>query len=91
MNDQNSVRKLNPNHPVAQFMDTEWVKIVALLMYREGAAKTVIPEDVITKFVSHPGTHNVAIRFVDGIGIEIFLVDDEAAECLARKEGGLPV
>ena len=85
------VRKLNPNHPVTQFMDTEWAKIVALLMYRDGITETVIPDEVVTRFADDPQGCNVAIKFTDGVGIEIFLVDDQEAERLARKEGGLPV
>jgi hypothetical protein len=85
------VRKLNPNHPVTQFMDTEWAKIVCLLMYREGVTRTVIPDDVVTRFADNPKGHNVAIKFTDGVGIELFLVDDKEADRLARKEGGLPI
>jgi len=90
MNDHEPVRKLNPNHPVTQFMDTEWVKIIGLLMYRDSVTKIVIPEDMVTRFADETQGHNVAIRFTDGVGIELFLVDDAEAARLARKEGGLP-
>jgi hypothetical protein len=91
MSNHEPVRKLNPNHPVTQFMDTEWVKIVGLLMYRDGITKTVIPDYVVTKFAGEKNGHNVAIRFIDGIGIELFLIDDKEAARLAHKAGGLPI
>lgn len=85
-----TVSERNPNHPVTQFMSTEWVKIVALLMFMEGSTKVVIPADVVTKFSEERDGHNIAIKFTDD-GIELYLVDQQEGERLARREGGLPI
>lgn len=72
------MESLNPNHP------DHWHKIAALLMIQMGKTKTIITPQEIERLDGC----NIFIRFNDSTGIELFIVDDEEAARLARKEGG---
>ena len=81
--------ELNPNHKATQAAHDHWHKIAALMMWKMGVREYVItPDEVKCAFDEQL---NIAIQFDDVIGVRLFLVDDEAAVALARKEGGLPV
>lgn len=81
---------LNPNHPVTQAMATEWHKIVALLMFAEGVDAQTISENDVKRWALEREGWSVAIKFKDGVGIQLFLVDPAEAARLVRKEGGRP-
>ena len=85
-------RELNPNHATTEFMRNEWVKIVALLMLRDGVTRTTITPEVVARHTAATAPPLVvAIEINDDEGIILRLVSlDEAAE-LAKREGGLPV
>lgn len=92
------MRELNPNHPVTTAAHDLWHKVAALLVRRvvkaEGAdastgADVVIAESEIAD-LAQAAAHNITIRFVDGVGIVLHMVDDVEAARLARQEGGLP-
>ena len=80
--------ELNPNHPATVTARDNWHKIAGLLMMHFGATKVTIPPAEIARLDGL----NIAIRFDDVKGIEVFILEDrEMAKKLARKEGGLPV
>jgi len=79
--------ELNPNHSTTIAVHEHWHKIAALLMGHFGVTQVVIHPEEIEKLDGS----NIAIRIDDAKGIELFIVDNEEAERLARKEGGLPV
>lgn len=81
------MESLNPNHPSVIAVHDHWHKIAALLMIQMGKTKTIITPQEIERLDGC----NICIRFDDSKGIELFIVDDEEAVRLARKEGGLPV
>lgn len=78
----------NPHHPVTESMNDQWHKIVALLMYRDGVRKTVIPPEIVDQMVNDPLGLNVAIRIDDTMGITLELLGDAEARKIAEKEGG---
>lgn len=80
--------KRNPDHPVTQAMDGQWAKIVALLMYRDGVTATTIPPDVVERASNDPRGLNVAITLSDERGIVLLLLDNDAAEQVAKAAGG---
>lgn len=82
--------ELNPNHPATQAVHDHWHKICALMMIKFGLRTLTIPPDEVKRALNMD--LNIAIRFDDEKGIELFLVDDaETAKITARREGGLPV
>ena len=81
------MKALNSNHPAVIAANDRWHKIAALLMIQMGKKKTIITLEEIERLDGC----NICIRFNDPTGIELFIVDDEEAARLARKEGGLPV
>ncbi|WP_291988337.1 hypothetical protein [Luteitalea sp.] len=92
------MNELNPNHPVTAAARDLWHKVAALLVRRVRAADgpddttgadVVITESEIADLAQAPA-HNITIRFVDGLGIVLHMVDDAEAARLARQEGGLP-
>lgn len=81
--------ELNPNHKATQAAHDHWHKIAALMMFKIGVREFIIsPQDIDAAFSSQL---NIGVQFDDTIGVRLFLVDEEQARSLARKEGGLPV
>jgi hypothetical protein len=82
--------ELNPNHPALIGAHDHWHKIAALLMLKFGVNEATISPEELARFSEMD--INIAIRFDDTKGIELFIVPDlEAAKIMARREGGLPV
>jgi hypothetical protein len=82
--------ELNPNHPATQGVHDHWHKICALIMLKMGLTTLTISPNEIEKLGDC--VVNIAIRFDDTKGIELFIIDDlETAKIMARREGGLPV
>jgi hypothetical protein len=79
--------ELNPNHSTTRGVHGHWHKIAGLLMLHFGKTQVTIPLNEIQNLEGM----NIAIRFDDSKGIDIFIVDDAEAVRLSRKEGGLPV
>ena len=82
--------ELNPNHPALIGAHDHWHKIAALLMLKFGVNETAISPEELERF--NGMDINIAIRFDDAKGIELFIIpDSETAKIMARREGGLPV
>lgn len=82
---------LNPNHPVAKLLDTEWHKLCAVLIEKLNHGQPVcITEQDIERFnANHDhGCGIVADSQPDGLHLRI--VEFDEAQRLAREEGGLP-
>lgn len=78
----------NPNHPVVRSMETEWHKIVALLMMRLGVRDVeVTTQDLLALDAWIAGGAVVADARRGEFWIRI--MDDATASRLARREGGL--
>lgn len=75
---------LNPNHPVLQAVDEHWQKIAALLVSKAGGDVTITTADI----AAAPPLF-LAVRGND-TSLRLYLVDEQTARSLARKEGGLP-
>lgn len=84
-----SASNLNPNHPVTQAMDTEWHKIVAILMHKLGLNEVELTEADINAFVTS-GYAAVTIHAGETT-LRLNLATEAEAERLAREHGGLPV
>lgn len=81
--------ELNPNHKATIAAHDHWHKICALMMFKMGVREFVIsPQEIIKAFDTQL---NIAVQFDDEIGVRLFLVDEDQAMDLARREGGLPV
>jgi len=84
--------ELNPNHRTTAAVHDMWHKIAALLVRRyvgDSDQPLVITEAELHAF-AEGDRRAITIRFVDGQGIVLGLVDEASARRLARKEGGLP-
>lgn len=81
--------ELNPNHKATQAAHDHWHKICALMMFKIGVREFVISPREITE--AFDAQLNIAVQFDDTIGIRLFLVSEEEAVQLAKREGGLPV
>lgn len=79
----------NPNHPVVRQLDTEWHKLVAILMHDQGLAEFEITPEMIEAFASEREGHAV-VADARGNRLVLRLVTAEEGERLARQEGGLP-
>lgn len=81
--------ELNPNHKVVRQARDQWHKIAALIMVKLGLTELQITPDDINKIAA--GNVNIVLdaRGESETGIlTIRIVDDKAADELARKEGG---
>lgn len=81
--------ELNPNHKVVRQAREQWHKIAALIMVKLGLTELQITPDDINKIAA--GNVNIVLdaRGESETGIlTIRIVDDKAADELARKEGG---
>lgn len=85
------VKEYNPNHPVTRTVHDHWHKIVAILISRapyNGRAE--ISEEEIAEWASKYEGSAVVIKDAEH-KLTLWLVDEEEAKRLARKEGGLPL
>jgi hypothetical protein len=81
------MNKLNPNHPVTQAMDGQWLKILAIFMHMQHVKSFVIDAEDIH---SLPEDVTISIQELPD-GIHIKSITMKEAQELARKEGGMPV
>lgn len=81
--------ELNPNHAVTSEVREQWHKFCALLLHKFGATEvSITAQDV--ESLQKSGLANITVRATDA-EIILKLVDDDEAERLAKKEGGLPI
>ena len=83
--------ELNPNHPVTQEAHDHWHKICFLLMRKMGVTEIAISPEEIKRAMGADDQRAVTIRIDDIRGIQLFIVSEQEAQRLVRKEGGLPV
>ncbi|MGB8422205.1 hypothetical protein [Paraburkholderia sp.] len=84
--------KLNPNHPVTQMLDEEFMhKIAAILVMKAGGRAEVTLEDLAAFGNLFGGEMPTLVTKSNNHNIEFWLVSETEARQLARKEGGLPV
>jgi len=84
-----TMKELNPNHPVTREFHEQWHKVCALVMIKLGVREVHIDEDDIRRLADEPGGCNITMRVRNEV-IILKLVDDAEAERLAREDGGLP-
>lgn len=77
--------EMNPNHAVTGSVREQWMKFAALLVAKQGGHAVISLGDIAAM---QPGLF-LTIQELDD-GIHLRLVDEQTAERLARKEGGLP-
>lgn len=82
--------ELNPNHPVTATMHDHWHKLVGVLLYKFGLDVVEIMQADIEGFAEHIDGGAVAVEEKGGRLVLRLVVGAEAAEALAKKEGGLP-
>lgn len=63
--------------------DSDWVKLIALLLFREGVMKTTIPASVIREFTKVHDGHVVGVEF-DDKGAHLEITTPEQAEAKIR-------
>ena len=79
--------ELNPNHPVVNTLRDHW-NIIAGLMLRKLAPKGII---ITEQDIREANENKLYVCVNDRAdGLHIYLVTEEEAKALARKEGGLP-
>ncbi len=78
----------NPNHPVVRQLDTEWHKLVAVLVHHLGLTEFEITAEMISEFANKREGHAV-VADARGGRFVLRLVSAEEGERLARQEGGL--
>ena len=83
--------ELNPNHPALIGAHDHWHKIAALLMLKFGVNETTISTEELARFSEMD--INIAIRFDDAKGIELFIIpdsevgDEMEAQMSSRNQG----
>jgi hypothetical protein len=80
-----TARELNPNHAMTTAIREQWMKFAALLVAKQGGHVVISLHDI----QSTPAGLFLAVQELDD-GIHLRLVDEQTAERLARKEGGMP-
>lgn len=86
------MHKLNPNHPVAQMADDDFMhKIAAILVMRAGGKVTIKSEDLHALRASQGGEMPTLVTHVHKDSIDFVLMRESEAMELAREHGGLPI
>ena len=84
--------KLNPNHPVTQQLDDEFMhKVAAILVMKCGGRAEISLEDVEAFGAMFGGETPTLVTKGGNETMEFWLVPISEAVKLAEKEGGLPV
>ncbi|MGF6643137.1 hypothetical protein [Paraburkholderia sp. GAS82] len=84
--------KLNPNHPVTQLMDDEFMhKLCAVLVMKLGGRAEITIADFHALGTYMGNSAPVLVTHAHPESIELRLVDQREAESLAREHGGLPI
>ncbi|MDE1009994.1 MAG: hypothetical protein OSB38_30480 [Paraburkholderia fungorum] len=83
--------KLNPNHPVTQMLDDEFMhKLAAVLVMQAGGEATITMHDLQALVLRFGGDEPTLVTHCHADSIELKLVCRTEAERLAREHGGLP-
>lgn len=83
--------KLNPNHPVTQLLDDEFMhKLAALLVMKAGGEASITMGDLEDLRALFDGEEPTLVTHCRTDVIELKLVPRNDAERMAREHGGLP-
>jgi hypothetical protein len=83
--------KLNPNHPVTQLLDDEFMhKLAAVLVMQSGGHATITIRDIHDLANRFDGEEPTLVTHCHKESIELKLVPRSEAERMAREHGGLP-
>jgi hypothetical protein len=83
--------KLNPNHPVTQQLDDEFMhKLAAVLVMKAGGTAEITSEDLVELQELFAGDVPTLVTHVHDRSIELKLVSLTEGERMAREHGGLP-
>jgi len=77
----------NTQHPVSVALESQWHKLLAILMLRDYDGSVDISSADVSRAIEEPGGINITAREVDG-AIQLRLVSDAEAERLVETEGG---
>jgi hypothetical protein len=82
--------KINPNHPVTQLLDDEFMhKLCAVLVMQAGGQATIDVADLRALQGRFGGEEPTLVTHAHRESIELKLVSRTEAERLAREHGGL--
>lgn len=83
--------KLNPNHPVTQVLDDEFMhKLAAILVMQAGGKTRITAEDIQALTLLFGRDEPTLVTHCHADSIELKLVPRTEAERMAREHGGLP-
>jgi hypothetical protein len=83
--------KLNPNHPITQMLDDEFMhKLAAVLVMQAGGEATITMDDLQDLTLRFGGDEPTLVTHCHADSIDLKLVSRTEAERLAREHGGLP-
>lgn len=83
--------KLNPNHPITQMLDDEFMhKLAAVLVMQAGGEATITVDDLQALMLRFGGDEPTLLTHCHADSIELKLIPRAEAERLAREHGGLP-
>jgi hypothetical protein len=81
------VNKLNPNHPVSQEIDDDFMsKVLAVVVMKCGGRVEITAEEVREYSVNA----QTLVTHIHPRSVELRLVGDEEASAILREHGGLP-
>lgn len=84
--------KLNPNHPVTQLLDDEFMhKVAAILVMKFGGRAEISLEDVEAFGAMFGGETPTLVTKGGNETMQFWLVPMSEAVELAKQEGGMPV
>jgi hypothetical protein len=83
--------KLNPNHPVTQMLDDEFMhKLAAVLVMKSGGTAEITVDDLKDLHLLFPGDMPTLVTHFHSHTIELRLVSMSEGQRMAREHGGLP-
>lgn len=84
--------KINPNHPVTQMLDDEFMhKVAAILVMKAGGRAEITSADIAALSEMFGGEQPTLVTKSNQTNLEFWLVSESEARKLAREAGGLPV
>lgn len=83
--------KLNPNHPITQELDDEFMhKLAAVLVMKAGGNVEITGDDLRELVTMFPGDMPTLVTHMHPMSIELKLVSMTEGQRMAREHGGLP-
>lgn len=84
--------KINPNHPVTQLLDDEFMhKLCTVLVMQMGGSARITIADLEALQLRFGGAEPTLVTHAHADNIELTLVSREDGEKLARQHGGMPI